>query len=141
MSIPSDPGLPRRAGGRAWLLLGLAVAVLGVLAYVGQVAGLRLLAMPWYLPFTGTLAVILVIRALWEARSVWRILALVFVLLLTGMEWMVVFAGRLPGYTGPIAVGKPFPVFTTLRADGTPFTERDLGGDHNEVIVFFRGRW
>ena len=138
MSIPSD--VPRRAGGRSWLLLGLAVAVLGVLAYVAQVAALRL-GMPWYLPFTGILAVILVIRSLREARSVWRYLALVFVLLLTGMEWMFVLSTRLPSYAGPIEVGKPFPVFTTLRADGTPFMERDLGGDHNDVIVFFRGRW
>src|SRR5258708_34723435 len=109
MSIPSDSALAPRIGGRGWLWLGLAVGVLGVLAYVRQVAALRL-GMPWYLPFTGTLAVILVVRSLWEARSAWRYLALVFVLLLTGMEWMFVLSTRLPSYAGPVAVGKPFPV-------------------------------
>ena len=114
--------------------------MLGVLAYVAQVAALQL-RMPWYLPITGTIALMLVILSLKQKRSVWRFLALVFVLLLTGMEWMFVFGGRLPAYRGPVAVGKPFPAFATLRADGTPFTERDLGGAQNDVIVFFRGRW
>jgi hypothetical protein len=28
-----------------------------------------------------------------------------------------------------------------MRADGSPFTQRDLEGDQNNVMVFFRGRW
>ena len=48
---------------------------------------------------------------------------------------------RLPAYTGPVAAGQPFPEFATQRADGSPFTQRDLEGDQNNVMVFFRGRW
>jgi peroxiredoxin len=40
-----------------------------------------------------------------------------------------------------VAAGKPFPVFTTTKADGSPFTQRDLEGDRITVMVFFRGRW
>jgi hypothetical protein len=54
---------------------------------------------------------------------------------------MFMLALRLPEYTGPIVVGKPLPEFTTSRADGSPFTSRDLGGDTNDVLVFFRGHW
>ena len=31
--------------------------------------------------------------------------------------------------------------WTGTRADGTPFTSRDLEGDRDNVLVFFRGRW
>jgi peroxiredoxin len=48
---------------------------------------------------------------------------------------------RLPLYKGPVAMGRPFPAFATVRADGSPFTQRDLQGDKNSVLVFFRGRW
>lgn len=140
MSLPSDAPAVSRSAGRAWLLLGLALATLGVLAYLAQVRAVRL-TMPWYLPITGALAAILVILSLRQVRSLWRILALIFVLLLTGLEALFVLSTRLPAYTGPIAVGEPFPAFATLRADGTPFTERDLGGSQRDVIVFFRGRW
>lgn len=140
MSVPSEAPTKPRSAGRTWLLLGLALAVLGVLAYVAQVGAMRL-TMPWYLPVTGTLAAALIIVSIRQARSVWRVLALVLVLLLAGMEWMFVFSTRLPAYTGPLAVGQPFPEFATRRADGTPFTERDLVGRQRDVLVFFRGRW
>ncbi len=131
---------PRRYPGRWWLALGFLIAVLGIAAYVGQLLTHRLTT-PWYVPVAGSLGVLCALVALGQARSVWRGLALVVLLLLAGAEWAVLWGGRLPAYTGPVAVGRPLPAFTTLRADGTPFTQRDLEGGPNHVLVFFRGRW
>jgi hypothetical protein len=120
--------------------LGLVLAVVGLGAYVAQVMASHLWA-PWYLPLSGTLGVLLLVAALVQARSVWRWLALLLVLLLTGVEWSLLLGLRLPPYTGPVAVGHSFPAFTTTRADGSPFTQRDLQADQHTVFVFFRGRW
>ena len=122
------------------MLLGLGLAVLGVVAYIVQFS-LERLIMPWYMPALGLLGVVLVVVSLLERRTVWRVLALLAVMLLTGAELAFLYAVRLPPYTGPIAVGRSFPAFEARRADGTPFTQRDLAGDQNNVLVFFRGRW
>lgn len=121
------------------MALGLAVAALGVVGYGGQLAAQRLFT-PWYLPISGTLAVLLLLVALWRRVTVRRIVALIPVLLLTAGDWFMV-GGSLPAYTGPIAEGKPFPEFATVLADGTQLTQRDLHGEQDTVIVFFRGRW
>jgi hypothetical protein len=131
---------PARRPGRRLLLVGLGLAVLGVAAYVAQVAAHRLTT-PWYMPIAGTLGVLCVVASLWQARTVWRVLALLLVLLVAGAEWAFLLTLRLPAYTGPVAVGQPFPAFTTARADGTPFTDRDLAGGQNSLLVAFRGRW
>jgi hypothetical protein len=96
---------------------------------------------PWYMPTLASLGVVLVSISLVERRTVCRAFALLAVVVLAGAEWAFLYAVRLPPYTGPIAVGQPFPAFETKRADGTPFTQRDLVGDRNNVLVFFRGRW
>lgn len=96
---------------------------------------------PWYLPYATTLGVAFVAMSLWQVRTVWRVLALLLVLVVAAGAWMLILGTRLPPYTGPVAVGRPFPAFQTARADGTPFTESDLKGDKNSVMVFFRGRW
>jgi hypothetical protein len=121
-------------------LLGLLLAPVGVIAYLVQVWALQLKA-PWYMPILGTLAAALIVVSLWQKRTVWRILALIPVLLLAAAEWMFLLGTQLPAYTGPVAVGQPFPAFATVRADDTPFTQRDLEGDQNSVLVAFRGRW
>jgi hypothetical protein len=72
---------------------------------------------------------------------VWRFLGLAFVVLLGGAELAFLLSTRLPAYEGPVAQGKLFPDFTTLRADGKSFTQGDLRGGQNNVLVFFRGRW
>lgn len=126
--------------GRGLALLGFLLAIVGLGSYIALIAARRLV-LPWYLPVTATLGVLLVAASLWRARSGWRIAALIAVFLLAGMEWMFVFATRLPAYTGPVAVGKPFLAFTSVRADGTAFTERDLRDEQTTVLVFFRGRW
>jgi hypothetical protein len=132
--------LPRTYTGRAYLWLGLVVAVLGIAGYVVQVS-LPLLKTPWYLPITGMLGLVFVLIALWRQRTIWRFLALLLVGLLVAAELFMLLGARLAPYTGPIAVGQPFPAFATQKADGSPFTQQDLQGDKSQVMVFFRGRW
>jgi hypothetical protein len=139
MTTSSAPA-PRSYPGRLFLALGFAVAVVGIVAYVVQLSALRLTT-PWYMPIAATLGAALVALSLWRARTVWRVLALLLLVLLAGAEWAFLLQTRLPAYTGPVAAGRPFPAFETVRADGSPFTQRDLEGDQDSVLVFFRGRW
>jgi hypothetical protein len=129
-----------RSGGRLPLLAGLGLAVLGVAAYAVQLSA-RSLIMPWYMPALAVLGVALVATSLRRRRTAWRVLALAAVVLLAGAELAVLVALRLPPYSGPIAVGRPFPAFESKRADGTPFSQGDLIGDQHHALVFFRGRW
>jgi FtsH-binding integral membrane protein len=136
----SSPAVPQRSPGRLWLLLGLALAALGVAGYAVQLSRHRLTA-PWYLPVLATLGVVGVIASVWRARTVGRLLALVLILLFAGAAWAYLLATRLPPYTGSVAAGRALPPFATVRADGQPFTPSDLEGGPNSVLVFFRGRW
>ena len=90
------------------------------------------------MPALALLGVALVAASLWQRRTAWRVIALVA---LGGFEVMALNAMRLPPYTGPVAVGKPFPAFEARLADGTPFTQADLAGASHTAMVFFRGRW
>jgi hypothetical protein len=130
----------RQYPGRLLLALGLVVAAAGVAGYAVQIWTARLTA-PWYLPCLGTLGLLCLVGSLWQARSIWRVLALILVLLLAAAEWAMLLGARQPPYAGPVAVGQPFPAFATARADGTPFTQRDLEGEQHSVLVFYRGRW
>src|SRR3954469_15358926 len=109
-----------RPRGRLLMLLGLGLAALGIAAYVLQL-WLRRLSVPWYMPAAALLGAALLAASLRERRSVWRVLALVVVLLLGGFEVMALNSMRLPRYTGPVAVGKPFPAFEAKLADGSSF--------------------
>ncbi len=129
-----------RTGGRGMMWLGVAAALLGIAAYALQFYAQRLFA-PWYMPVLASVGVLMAALSLLRTRSVWRVLALVFVLLLAGAEWALLLGLRLPAYSGPVTVGKSMPAFKTMRADGTPFTQSDLPGAQNSVLVFFRGRW
>ncbi len=129
-----------RPRGRLLVLLGLGLATLGIAAYVLQL-WLRRLSVPWYTPSAALLGAALVAASLREKRTAWRVLALVAVLLLGGFEMIALISMRLPRYTGPVAVGKPFPAFDARLADGSPFTQASLVGDCDTVMVFFRGRW
>jgi hypothetical protein len=102
---------------------------------------LQRLMLPWYMPALALLGVVLVVMSLWQRRTLWRVLALLAVVLLAGAELAVLYAMRLPPYLGPIAEGRPFPAFEAKQAEGTPFTENNLTGDQHQVLVFFRGRW
>jgi hypothetical protein len=130
----------RQYPGRYYLALGLIVPFLGIIAYFVQL-WMERLTMPWTAPLAATLGVVLVLFALWQARSVWRVLALVFVVLIAGAEWAFLYGMRLPEYKGPVAVDQSFPTFKAARSDGSEFTDRDLQGDKDNVLVFFRGRW
>jgi hypothetical protein len=131
---------PTRPPGRWLIATGFALTVLGIGAYAVQIAMHRLFA-PWYLPVLGTLAVVLLVVAYWQKRSLSRALALSLVTLMCMAEWGILLGSRLPPYAGPLAVGQPFPAFTTQTADGTTFTQQDLAGEQKSVLVFFRGRW
>jgi hypothetical protein len=136
----SSSALPRRYPGRLFLWLGLALTALGLAAYVMQLSQ-KNLTTPWYLPASATIGLLLVLVALFQARSVWRFLALVLVFLFAGAEWTFLLGTRLPDYSGPVAQGEAFPDFKTVQSDGTPFTQENLVGDKDTVMVFFRGRW
>jgi hypothetical protein len=122
------------------MLLGLGLAASGVGIYAVQLYFQRL-TFPWYMLALALLGVALVAASVWERRTVWRVLALIVIVLLGGFEVAALNALRLPPYTGPIAVGQPFPAFEARLADGTPLTQSDLAGDRDAVLVFFRGRW
>ena len=96
---------------------------------------------PWYMPVAATVGLALVAVSLWRRRTIIRGLVFAVVMVVAGFTWMFVLGTRLPPYAGPVAVGRPFPAFATARADGAPFTQRDLSGDGAHVMVFFRGRW
>jgi hypothetical protein len=97
--------------------------------------------MSWYMSAAALLGVALVVASLWKRRAVWRVLALVVVMLLAGLELMALNEMRPPPYTGPVAIGQPFPEFAARRPDGTPFTQNNLVGDQHHELVVFRGRW
>jgi hypothetical protein len=140
-STPPAAPATGRASGRSFLWIGIILALLPLVACIIQFQ-LKRLTVPWYLPLLSTLGVLLLLLSLRRRRTVWRFLALVLFGLLTAGEW--VFLGalmKLPAYTGPAVVGQPFPTFSTTLADGSHFTEAQLKGDKNTVLVFFRGRW
>src|SRR5438445_10164914 len=102
MTTPSSPAVHGRPG-RLFLALGLAVAILAVVAYVIQLTAHRLTA-PWYLPVAATAGVVLVAVSVWQARGIWRALALLLVAVIAGAAWTFLLGTRLPPYTGPVAV-------------------------------------
>jgi hypothetical protein len=136
MTTPSTA----RPRGRLLVLLGLGLPAVGIAAYAVQL-WLRRLSVPWYMPALAGIGAVLVAVSLREKRTAWRVLALIVVVLLGGFEVMALNAMRLPPYSGPVAVGRPFPAFEARLADGTPFTQADLVGDRHTAMVFFRGRW
>jgi hypothetical protein len=134
----STSAAPR--SGRGLLLLGLACPVLGLLLYILQLSAQRLFT-PWYMPALSLIGLVLVFLAIRRRRVMWRRLAFLLVALILGAQVAFLVMLRLPAYNGPLEIGQPFPAFQTLRADDSPFTQADLPGPQNTVLVFFRGRW
>jgi hypothetical protein len=126
---------------RSLLLLGMFLAVAGYVLMMLLMFAAKILITPWYAPLLGTLGVALIILAVMRSRSIWRWTALVIFTLFVAFQWYALFAMRTPAYTGPVKVGQPFPAFATTMADGSAFTQADLQGDQNTVMVFFRGHW
>ncbi len=138
--ISSDRSHSQSARGRVLLLVGAGLPVLGIIAYAVQIS-LGRLTVPWYVPVLASLGVGFVVISLWTRPTLWRVLALIAVAVVAAGEWGLLFAFRLPRYTGPIVAEGAFPGFETSRADGTVFSRSDLVGARNNVLVFFRGRW
>jgi hypothetical protein len=130
-----------RRPGRSLLLLGVLVALAGPGLMMLLTFAVKILIAPWYVPLLGTLGLALIILALMRSRSIWRWTAVVIFTLFVAFQWWAVLAMRTPAYTGPVKDGQPFPAFATTLADGSAFTQDDLKGSQNTVMVFFRGHW
>jgi hypothetical protein len=141
MSTTSPPIAPPQTGGRLLLWTGVQAAIIGVVAYMVQMIAGRLTT-PWYAPALATLGALLILVSLLRRFTVLRILALLPIGALAAFEWWLILLGSAqPAYSGPVAQGKPFPEFTAARADGTTFTQEQLKGEQDTVMVFFRGHW
>ena len=130
-----------RHPGRSLLLLGVLVVVGAFALNFLLTFAAKILITNWYGPLLGTLGLALIILALMRSRSVWRWTAVVIFTVLVAFQWWALLAMRTPAYTGPVKDGQPFPAFATTLADGAAFTQADLQGDQNTVMVFFRGHW
>jgi hypothetical protein len=141
MSTTSPPVAAPKAGGRLLLWTGILVAVLGIVAYALQLEAARLTT-PWYAAALATLGAALILVSVLRRFTVWRFVALLFVGSLAAGEWWFLLSySQLPSYAGPVTEGQPFPEFTVALADGTPFTQDNLKGDRDTLLVFFRGHW
>jgi hypothetical protein len=123
------------------LWLGIGLVIVSPIIYMVQV-GARMLSTPWYAAVLATIGAALVLVALLDRHTVWRIAAFALCTLLAGAYWYFLLSlSRVPAYTGPVSVGASFPAFHTMRADETSFDQDSLQGEQNSVLVFFRGRW
>jgi hypothetical protein len=116
-----------RHRGRSLLLLGVFLALTGPVLVMLLTFAAKILITPWYAPLLGTLGVALIVLALMRSRSIWRWTTVVIVTLFVAFQWWVLFAMRLPAYTGPVKDGEPFPTFATTLADGSTFKSSDFG--------------
>ena len=130
-----------RAVGRGYLWGGIGLAILAIALGVAQYA-LQLLVVPWQIPIVTTFGVLLLFASVSKRRNTTRIIVLVVITALAGLEWffMVSFS-KLLDYRGPAQAGLKLPAFQTTRADGRPFTDNDLQDGTPSVLTFFRGRW
>jgi hypothetical protein len=141
-NAPATSPATNRSQGRAYFWFGIAACLLGLALFFVQL-GLKFLFVPWYSPALATLgAALLLVSVSWR-RSIPRVVALVLVAALAGLQWyFLVSFVKLPDYEGPAQAGKPMPAFRTTLADGSSFTQDDLRRDGSRtVMVFFRGRW
>jgi hypothetical protein len=142
MATQSPPAtVKKRYPGRFYIGLGIITALLGPAFYAFQFFN-NVLTTPWHLPVFGTVGLGLMVLAFCYARTGWRIAGMVFLALFAGLEWyfLLVFS-VLPPYEGPVKQGQLFPAFQTMWSDGSPFTEKDLKGTKDTVMVFFRSSW
>lgn len=137
-STTSAANLPT---GRGFFWAGIGLCLLGFVAPVIQYS-LKFMLVPWYMPTLTMLAAALLVMSLFRRRTVVRIMTLVLIVVLAGLEWyFLVVLARLPDYQGPARAGQTIPEFHTTLADGRSFTNRDLARGTPHVLVFFRGRW
>jgi len=130
----------RRPSGRLYLVLGMLVAVSGLVIYTIQMLA-KIHSSPWYVPVLATLGALVIVYSLVLRRTIWRWGTAGLFTLLAGGIWLMFFALAAPPYTGPVTVGRAFPNFETKLASGASFSQADLQGDQDTVLLFFRGRW
>lgn len=137
---PTSAGAGKHPG-RLYLLLGALLTAAGLIVYALQLRW-NVLWAPWYVPILATVGVVFAVLALARARSAWRWAAAVLLALFAAAEWVFLLVlMNTPAYTGPARPGQAFPAFTATLADGSTFTQDNLKGDQNTVLVFFRGHW
>lgn len=137
----TTPSSEPRSRARSYFWAGLAACLLGPPLIVAQFS-LNYLVVPWYSPVLASLGAILLLVAVVRRRSIPRVVALVLVGAFAGLQWYALGSlMKLPSYEGPAQAGKTLPTFSTVLADGRPFTEADLQDGTRRVLVFFRGRW
>jgi hypothetical protein len=140
-TITPPTAAPPARPGRLLVRLGIALAVLPIVAFLIQSMVLKIQRVPWYVPLLCTIGALCFVAAFAQRRSLGRVIGMALVGLLAAGQWyMFGVLMALPAYTGPVAVDKPFPVFQTTKSDGTAFTQADLR-DQTTVLTFFRGRW
>ncbi|MCE9525208.1 MAG: hypothetical protein K8R36_04050 [Planctomycetales bacterium] len=132
---------PPARNGRIYLILGILSAVLGPVIYAVQFQN-HVLSSPWYVPALATFAVVLIAFSLAQSRTIWRYAAIGLATLFASLVWLIFLVGMAaPPYTGSVEVGRAFPNFETKLAGGEGFSQADLTGDQNTILLFFRGRW
>jgi hypothetical protein len=131
----------RPRSGRLYLWLGILLALAGpVLSFVQIQA--KILKPPLYVPVLATVGLALIVVSLVQGHTVWRWIAVTFFTLFAAGLWVLLLVVmRTSAYDGPVQAGQSFPAFTTMLATGEPFTNDNLKGKQNTVLVFFRGRW
>ena len=137
----SPPPAVKPSTGRGLLLAGIALAVLAVASvFIQWQFGYTLV--PWQLPIVTAVAALLALWSLATRFTIVRVIVLVLLAVLTGLEgFAIAVGGKLPEYTGPAQAGKRLPTFQTTLADGSSFTDADLQDGRRRVLTFFRGRW
>jgi hypothetical protein len=96
-TVSAPPHATRRSTGRAYFWAGVAACLLGPALAVAQFS-LKQLFVPWYVPALATLGAFLLLVAVARRRSVPRVLALVLVAALAGLEWYFLVSLRFPYY-------------------------------------------
>lgn len=129
-----------RSRGRWYFWAGLLLCPLA-LALVFVQLSLNYLATPWYQPILTTLGAGLLLAAVLRRWSMVRVVCLLLVAVLAGLEWYVLVSlMKLPEYQGPVQ-GQTLPAFTAHFADGRSFSADDLSDGSERALIFFRGRW
>jgi hypothetical protein len=140
-TLSPPPQAIERSRGGGYLWAGVAACLLGIALAAVQFS-LKQLFTPWYAPALATIGAVLLLVAVARRRTIIRVLALVVILAVAGLQWLVLGSlMKLPAYEGPARAGQPFPAFQTAFADGRTFTDADLRDGSRRCMVFFRGRW
>jgi hypothetical protein len=140
--VPSTRPKVKPRVDRFLLWTGMALAIFGALAYMVLLGKAELLHIPWYAPVFASVGAVLVFLSILQKRTLWRLLGLLLVVGLAGLEWWFLLSyTKLPQYQGPLAAGRAFPAFEAKTAAGQPFTQQQFISDQPTLLIFFRGHW